>query len=851
MTDPSIPDGPVSAAPRAPDGAPPVLDEAALYRAMVESALDYAIFATSLDGIVMSWSAGAQRLMGWAPEEIVGQEDKALFTAADIERGQPDLEMRAALEHGRAVNERWHVRRDGSRFFGTGLLMPMRHDGRVVGFVKVMRDRTGALPVSVPATDGLAARENPAPPADPDARRQLNEVMRLKALAEAAGMITAAPTLADTLQAVADAVRNLVGAHQAVVSVTRGADHQQDIASVSLSERYAQQDSHDARTDGSDIHTLVTRTNQPMRMTQAQLEAHLAWRDAGAHAARQRPMAGWLAVPLARSDGRNLGLIQLSDRYENEFDEADQAIVMQLAQFASTAIEQAEAREALARSEERLRLAIEATQLGTWHFDSKAGRLDWDERCRALFGLPADAPVDYGVFLRGLHPEDRDRADAAVQTALRPDSDGRFEMEYRTIGLRDGIERWIAAHGQASCDGLERVGLIGTVLDVSARKRAEQALRDSEARFSLAAQSSSLGQWEIDPQTQQLHWSDNACRMWGFEDCAIVAFQQVLQRLHPEDRARIEAQIADAWNPAGSGEFRAQYRVLWPDGSLRWLDALAVSEFVGQGDARHAVRFAGIVWDVTETRRLIESLQQADARKDEFLAMLAHELRNPLAALTNALRLLSHGQPDGARQPGNERKMLDIAERQVRQLRRLVDDLLEVSRITRGKIELRPERVRVQDAVRDAVEVLAAEIEQRGQRLALRLPDSPVHVFADPARMAQVLENLLNNASKYTPEGGLIRIDVEDLPASGRSGASEVVIRVADNGIGIAPEELPRLFDLFTQVDATLDRSQGGLGIGLAMVKRLAEMHGGSVSAASPGRGRGATFTVRLPRAER
>lgn len=239
---------------------------------------------------------------------------------------------------------------------------------------------------------------------------------------------------------------------------------------------------------------------------------------------------------------------------------------------------------------------------------------------------------------------------------------------------------------------------------------------------------------------------------------------------------------------------------------------------------------------LAQIERSAAALAEADRRKDEFLAMLAHELRNPLAPLTNALRLLSR-VVEPSRQEG---VAVAMAERQTRQLRRLVDDLLEVSRISRGKIELRPERVLVGGSVHAAAGSVAQMFAQRSQRLEIHVPPDPVWIVADPARMAQILENLLTNASKYTPEGGSIRVEVE-----ARAGGVE--IRVIDDGIGIAPDMLPRLFELFSQIEATLDRAQGGLGIGLALVRRLAELHGGSVAAASAGLGKGAVFTLRLP----
>lgn len=217
--------------------------------------------------------------------------------------------------------------------------------------------------------------------------------------------------------------------------------------------------------------------------------------------------------------------------------------------------------------------------------------------------------------------------------------------------------------------------------------------------------------------------------------------------------------------------------------------------------------------------------------------MLAHELRNPPAPLPNAHLLLERTEPLTER----GRHALGLPQRQTRQLQRLVGDLLEVSRITRGKIELRCELISLGIAVHAAVDSVAVRVEQRAQQIEIALPARPVRLMADPARLAQVLENLLTNASEYTPENGSIRVEVDEKP-------NPIEIRVIDNGIGIEPTKIEHIFELFTQIDTTLDHSQGGLGIGLALVKRLVELHGGDVMATSAGKDQGATFTVRLPR---
>ena len=237
-----------------------------------------------------------------------------------------------------------------------------------------------------------------------------------------------------------------------------------------------------------------------------------------------------------------------------------------------------------------------------------------------------------------------------------------------------------------------------------------------------------------------------------------------------------------------------------------------------------------------ELQRVNAELSEADRRKDEFLAVLAHELRNPLAPIRNAVHYLGlKASPDPAL-----RNARDIIDRQVKHLVRLVDDLLDISRISSGKIGLRKERVSLALIVTNAVEASRPAIESENHQLTVTLPAEPVYLDADLTRLAQVLQNLLNNAAKYTAPGGKIGLHAE---FDGHS----VAIRVVDTGIGIPREMLPRVFDLFTQVDRSIERSSGGLGIGLTLVQRLVELHGGTVEARSEGPDKGSEFVVRLP----
>jgi signal transduction histidine kinase/CheY-like chemotaxis protein len=262
-----------------------------------------------------------------------------------------------------------------------------------------------------------------------------------------------------------------------------------------------------------------------------------------------------------------------------------------------------------------------------------------------------------------------------------------------------------------------------------------------------------------------------------------------------------------------------------------------VGDFTDE-DANVLMQLAQVAAIAIENARLVEELRQADRRKDEFLAMLAHELRNPLAPIRNAIQVMNLVDTNEPR----VQKARGMIERQVEHLVRLVDDLLDVSRITRGSIKLQRHRVDLSDVLTRAIEGSRPLIDARRHELAVTQAPQPLPVDADPVRLAQVFWNLLNNAAKYTPERGKISVSTE-LSADGQ----EAIVRVRDTGMGIPHEMLPKIFELFTQVERTIDRSEGGLGIGLTLVRRLTEMHGGRVEATSAGLGEGSEFLVRLP----
>jgi signal transduction histidine kinase/CheY-like chemotaxis protein len=293
-----------------------------------------------------------------------------------------------------------------------------------------------------------------------------------------------------------------------------------------------------------------------------------------------------------------------------------------------------------------------------------------------------------------------------------------------------------------------------------------------------------------------------------------------------------------------AAEWEGELRLAQPEG--RCPLPVYFKGFAVRGADGHNLGLATITRDITaqklaedELRRVAADLSEADHRKSEFLATLAHELRNPLAPIRTGLDLLRMARMTGADSVAQQR-VHDMMERQLGHLIHLVDDLLDIARITRGKIELKKEPVTVSAIVTTALETSAALIESHGHELQVELPIEPLELEADVTRMVQVLSNLLNNAAKYTPQRGRITLSCwrED---------GQAVIAVADNGIGIPLDAIGSVFEMFTQVRGSLDRAQGGLGIGLSLVRRLVELHGGRVGAFSSGRGQGSTFTVRLP----
>jgi PAS domain S-box-containing protein len=547
-----------------------------------------------------------------------------------------------------------------------------------------------------------------------------------------------------------------------------------------------------------------------------------------------------------------------------------------------TALKDAE--EGLRRNQEIFKLVHQIGKIGHWEWNSLTDENRWSPEIEALYGLPPGGfEGGYQGWAKRVHPDDLPRAEADVRRALET---GRYFTEFRVV-WPDGSVHWLEARAHVFTDGHAKpVRIVGVNMDVTERKQAEELLRQGERRLAaeleavsrlhalstrllaadnlgaaledvlenaIGASGADFGNIQLyNPQIGALE----IVAQRGFRQDFLDYFRTVrvdegsacAQAMQSGQRIIIEdVDLDPAYEPhrrvAAAAGYRAVQSTPLKNGAGRVLGMLSTHfrapHRPSERDERLLDLYARHAADLIERLRFEQALKEADRRKDEFLATLAHELRNPLAPTRNAVEILRRSGEDAAATEQAQR----VLGRQLEQLVRLVDDLLDVSRISRGKVQLRRERVELKAVVHSALEAVQPLIQAQAHELTVTLPPEAVYLDADCTRLAQVIANLLNNAAKYTEKGGRIWL------SAGRRG-NEAVVSVQDTGIGIAAEHQPRLFEMFSQAVPALERSQGGLGIGLSLVRGLVELHGGSVEARSGGIGTGSEFLVRLPAVE-
>jgi PAS domain S-box-containing protein len=496
------------------------------------------------------------------------------------------------------------------------------------------------------------------------------------------------------------------------------------------------------------------------------------------------------------------------------------------------------AAEAALEERERLfRTLVSATSHSTWQYRpggnpiqqiSEEAQAWW----RAFTGQSeAERTARDGTgWLDAVHPDDR--ADARRNWEEIRAMRGPTNAAWRARRAQDGAWRWLQVRGipVTGPDGTA-VEMAGTLSDITEQKEAERAKSESEGRFRLLADAAPVLVWMSGP--------DKLCTWFNkpwLEFTGRAMEQEIgngwADNVHPDDLERCLSTYVESFD--ARRPFSMEYRLRRHDGAWRWFLDHGVP-LVGADGAFNG--YIGSCIDITDRRQSEDALREGDRRKDEFLATLAHELRNPLAPVRNAIEVLRlKGSPTPEVQWARE-----VIDRQMRQMARIIDDLLDVSRITRDVLQLRRERIDLATVLNAAVETSQALIETAGHELEVSLPPHPIFLHADVTRLAQVFSNLLSNAAKFSDPGSRIRLE------AARDGDGHVVVHVRDSGIGIPKEMQPKIFEIFVQVDRSLERSQAGLGIGLTLVKRLLELHGGTIEVFSEGRGHGSEFVARLP----
>ena len=504
-----------------------------------------------------------------------------------------------------------------------------------------------------------------------------------------------------------------------------------------------------------------------------------------------------------------------------------------------------EAEEALRRSEEQFLHGIVEAPIPILLHAEDGEVLAVSRAWTALSGYTRQDTPTFRAWLEQAYGPAADYAETAVRRLFEGAGEGREELVIRT---RDGESRiWsfsATAPGRLP-DG--RRYLVTMADDVTERRQAEEDLRDSQERLRMAVDATGLGTWDFNPVTGRMNWSARCKEMHGLPLDADVDYGEFLARIHPDDWDRVHHSIQEALEPQGSGEYECEYRAVIPDGTMRWITLRGRTFYRGEGEDRHAVRFIGTVMDVTERKRAEEELRQAkeDAEaanraKDQFLATLSHELRTPL---TPVLALVSGLEGDDRLSMVADR--LAMIRRNVELEARLIDDLLDLTRIARGRLELQRGITDVQAVVEHAIEICCAEAVQAGRLQVMADLSAAEHrVWGDGPRMTQIFWNLLRNAVKFTPDGGTVYVRSWN---DGPPDRIELVVEVRDTGMGIEPTSMPLIFTAFEQGQAAISRKLGGLGLGLSISKAIAELHGGRISAVSAGYGRGATFRVHLP----
>jgi len=509
----------------------------------------------------------------------------------------------------------------------------------------------------------------------------------------------------------------------------------------------------------------------------------------------------------------------------------DQGRLLGFAKITRDLSERRGVEERLRQSEERFRLLVEGVEdYAIFLMDERGYIVSWNAGAARIKGYTADEAI--GKHFSIFYPAEalaRKWPAHELEVATRV---GRYQEEGWRL-RKDGTPFWasVVITALRDAEGSLR-GFSKITRDLSERRRNEERLRESEENFRLLLEGvQDYAICMLDPEGRVTSWNTGAQRMTGYAAAEVVG--QGFERFYPREDIEVGRPAQDLRRALLQRRSEEHAWRMRRDGSRFWAQANLAPLHDSEGRLRG---FAHVMRDLSEKKRM-QTLEERGRHLTEFLAMLAHELRNPLAPIRNALTIMAMEKQT----PPQVNWSREVIERQTTQLTRLVDDLLDVSRITRGQLRLQAETVALQAVVERAAEQTRPLIDSRRQRLHIEVPQEPVHVHGDSVRLVQVVVNLMNNAAKYTPEGGDVWVSLA------REGGDATLV-VRDNGVGIPAHLLEQVFELFAQGERSIDRAEGGLGIGLTLARRIVTLHGGEISARSAGPGQGAEFRVTLPR---
>ena len=832
---------------------PPQSEE--LFRFMVESVRDYAIFATDTEGRIANWNIGAERIFGYTEAEIVGQNGSILFTPEDIQSGMPARELEEAATEGRAEDERWHVRKDSSRFWASGIVTPLKDvDGNLCGFVKVARDQSK--------------------------RRQAEEMRIRRAALQAdvrAAISLSGTTLRTILQQCAEAmVEHLNVAFARIWLLNKEENVLELQASAGM---YTHLDGPHARVPVGQFKIgLIAQDRQPHLTNNVINDPRVSDREW----AKREGMVAFAGYPLI-VENQLVGVMAMFAR--EPLTEQTLGALASVADAIAQGIERKRTEDDLRESEERYRIVAETASDAIITINEDSTLLFVNRAAEHIFGYTAREMLGQKLtmlmpeYLRHLHHAGMRRYIATGQRHISWES---VELPgLHKSGQEISLE---LSFGEFKRDG--KHVFTGIARDITERKRAELRQAAQYAVTRALAESSTLGEATariLQSICQSLDWSFGA--LWSIDRQAnVLRCVEIWHQLsvNVADFEMASKQIAF---PPGVG----LPGHVWQRGAPIWIsdvtkndnfpraafadreglygacgfpillgsEVLGVMEFFSkeirepdQALLNTMMTIGSQIGQFMERRRAEEErakllvreqqarqeAEEANRLKDEFLATLSHELRTPMTAIIGWSHLLHTRTLDDEATS----RALETIRRNARSQLQLIDDLLDVSRIITGKLRLDVHLVELPTVIEAAVDAVRPAAEAKEIRLEVRLDPSAPPVSGDANRLQQVVWNLLTNAVKFTPRGGHVQVRLEQVN-------SHVEITVTDTGKGIRPEFLPHVFDRFRQADASITREHSGLGIGLAIVRHLVELHGGTVRAESAGEGQGSSFIVSLP----